>query len=169
MVLPVGAIALYLILGSPNMPGEPLAARLQAPNENRSVQNMIAQVEDTCRAQSRRRPRLGSAGAGLYALGRFDDAVGPSAMCSRLNGSNAAHEADLGEAQVFAANGVVTDEAKKSIRSRARARRKGRDGALLIGMAADQDGRRAEAEKIWRGLLAKRRRVRLGWRSSATP
>src|SRR5450830_1246391 len=35
-LLPVGAIAFYLMLGSPQMPGEPLAARLNAPDENRS-------------------------------------------------------------------------------------------------------------------------------------
>src|SRR3954470_8894430 len=32
-VLPLGAVAFYLMLGSPDLPGEPLSARLQAPAE----------------------------------------------------------------------------------------------------------------------------------------
>src|SRR5215216_2123357 len=36
VLFPLGAIALYLVLGSPNLPGEPVAARLQVPAEQRS-------------------------------------------------------------------------------------------------------------------------------------
>src|SRR5471030_2150150 len=46
VMLPVGAVALYLALGSPDMPGEPLAARQAAVAENRSVETMITQVEN---------------------------------------------------------------------------------------------------------------------------
>ena len=154
MALPVGAVTIYLILGSPDMPGQPLAQRVQAQNQSAAVQDMIAKVED----HVARNPDDGRAWevlAPVYMrVGRYDDAVRAFRNVLRLNGSNAAHEADLGEALVFAANGVVTDEAKKQF-----------DRALALdstdimarfytGMAADQDGRRAEAEKIWRGLLA---------------
>ena len=154
VALPVGAVTIYLILGSPDMPGQPLAQRVQAQSQSAAVQDMIAKVED----HVARNPDDGRAWevlAPVYMrVGRYDDAVRAFRNVLRLNGSNAAHEADLGEALVFAANGVVTDEAKKQF-----------DRALALdstdimarfytGMAADQDGRRAEAEKIWRGLLA---------------
>jgi cytochrome c-type biogenesis protein CcmH len=154
VALPVGAIALYLVLGSPDMPGQPLAARLQAPNQPASVQNMIAKVED----HVARNPDDGRAWevlAPVYMrVGRYDDAVRAFRNVLRLNGSNAAHEADLGEAMVFAANGVVTDEAKKQFDRALALDKTDVMARFYTGMAADQDGRRPEAEKIWRGLLA---------------
>lgn len=153
-LLPVGAIAFYLMLGSPQMPGEPLAARLNAPDENRSVETLVGKVE----AHVERNPNDGRAWevlAPVYMrLGRFDDAVTAWRNVIRLNGSSASREADLGEALVFAANGVVTVEAKAQF-TRALAL-DGQDvmARFYTGMAADQDGRRAEADAIWRELLA---------------
>ena len=46
VLLPVGAVALYLTLGSPDLPGEPLAARTQATSDRAIVQNLVAKVED---------------------------------------------------------------------------------------------------------------------------
>jgi cytochrome c-type biogenesis protein CcmH len=155
VLLPVGAVLLYLVLGSPQLPGEPLAERRQAMNENRSIENLVAQVEN----HVQRNPNDGRAWevlAPVYMrLGRFDDAVRAWRNVLRLNGSSAAHEADLGEALVFAANGVVTAEAKSQF-DRALAL-DGEDvmARFYLGMAADQDGRRADAEKIWGDLLAK--------------
>ena len=81
VLLPVGAVALYLVLGSPDMPGEPLAARLQAPNESHSVQNMIAKVED----HVARNPDDGRAWEVLAPVYMRSAAsttrCGPSAMC----------------------------------------------------------------------------------------
>ena len=95
------------------MPGQPLAQRVQAQSQSAAVQDMIAKVED----HVARNPDDGRAWevlAPVYMrVGRYDDAVRAFRNVLRLNGSNAAHEADLGEALVFAANGVVTDEAKK--------------------------------------------------------
>ncbi len=155
VLLPIGAILLYLTLGSPQLPGGPLAARLQTPSENRSVENMIAQVED----HLLRSPEDGRAWevlAPVYMrIGRFNDAVKAYRNVLRLNGSNAAHEADLGEALVFAANGVVTAEAKSQFDRALKLDAEDVMARFYLGMAADQDGRRADAEKIWRDLLAK--------------
>jgi cytochrome c-type biogenesis protein CcmH len=156
-LLPVGAIAFYLMLGSPQMPGEPLAARLSAPNENenRSIEILVAQVE----AHVGSNPNDGRAWevlAPVYMrLGRFDDAVIAWRNAIRLNGSSASREADLGEALVAAANGVVTVEAKAQF-DRALVL-DGQDvmARFYLGMAADQDGRRADAEAIWRDIIAK--------------
>jgi cytochrome c-type biogenesis protein CcmH len=155
VLLPAGAVTVYLMLGSPQMPGQPLAARVTAIDEQRSVDKMIAQVEAHVAAN----PNDGRAWevlAPIYMrLGRYDDAVKALRNVLRLNGSTAAHEADLGEALVFAANGVVTPEAKTQF-DRAFAL-DGQDvmARFYLGMAADQAGNRAEAEGIWRDLLAK--------------
>jgi len=154
-LLPAGAIAFYLMLGSPQMPGEPLAARLSAPSQNRSLDALVAQVE----AHVERNPGDGRAWevlAPVYMrLGRFDEAVTAWRNTIRLNGSSASREADYGEALVSVANGVVTAEAKAAF-ERALAL-DGQDvmARFYMGMAADQDGRRADADAIWNDLLAK--------------
>ncbi len=45
LLLPFGATALYLTLGSPQLPGQPLAERMSAVHQDRSIQNLVSQVE----------------------------------------------------------------------------------------------------------------------------
>ena len=154
VLLPVGAIALYLALGSPDMPGEPLAARQAAVAENRSVETMIAQVENHL-ASNPNDGRAWEILAPVYMrLNRFDDAVTAWRNVLRLNGSTAAHEADLGEALVFAADGVVTPEAKAQFDRAYAMEPEDVMARFYLGMAADQAGRRDEADAIWNKLLA---------------
>ena len=155
-MLPAGAIAFYLMLGSPDMPGAPLAGRMAAQqNENRSVEALLSQVE----AHAERNPDDGRAWevlAPVYMrLGRYDDAVKALRNSLRLNGSNAAREADLGEALVAAANGVVTVEAKAQFDRALALDKEYVMARFYLGMAADQDGRRTDAESIWRDIIAK--------------
>ena len=154
VLLPVGAVSLYLILGSPQMPGEPLAARMRAPERNRSIESLIAQVED----RLQKNPADGRAWevlAPVYMrLGRFDEAVRAWGHVINLNGSTAAREASYGEAVVAAANGVVTADAKASFERALKLDPNDVMARFYMGMAADQDGQRADAEKIWNDLLA---------------
>lgn len=154
-LLPFCALGLYLALGSPQLPGEPLAARLQEPPEHRSLAALVGQVE----AHLARNPEDGRGwevlGPVYMRMGRFDEAVKARRNALRLLGPSAAREADLGEALVAEANGIVTEDAKASF-ERARAL----DGSdvrarFFIGVAAEQDGRRDEAAAIWRDLIAK--------------
>src|SRR5215468_10294439 len=112
VLLPLGATGLYLALGSPLLPDQPLAPRLAAARGDQSVDTLIAQVE----AHLERNPEDGRGWeviAPVYLrLGRFDDAVKARRNALRLNGTSAEREAAFGEALVFAANGVVTAEAK---------------------------------------------------------
>ena len=155
-LLPAGAIAFYLMLGSPDMPGAPLATRLAAQqDESRSIEALLAKVE----AHAESNPNDGRAWevlAPVYMrIGRYHDAVKALRNSLRLNGSNAAREADLGEALVAAANGVVTAEAKAQFDRALTLDREDVMARFYLGMAAYQDGRRAEAEAIWRDILAK--------------
>src|SRR6516165_7344735 len=144
VLLPVGATGLYLALGSPRLPDQPLAPRLAAARGNQSVDTLIAQVE----AHLERNPEDGRGWeviAPVYLrLGRFDDAVKARRNALRLNGTTAEREAAFGEALVFAANGVVTAEALDANGVQAR---------YFLGLAAEQDGDRAQAAATWRALI----------------
>ena len=153
VVVPAIAAALYLAFGSPSLPGQPLARRAAAPVADRSLEGLIAQVE----AHLAKNPEDGRGWevvAPVYLrIGRFEDSVKARRAALRINGANADREADLAEALAAAANGVITDESKAGF-ERALARDASHIKArYFLGLAAEQDGNRAAAATIWRGLL----------------
>jgi cytochrome c-type biogenesis protein CcmH len=154
LMLPALSAALYIRWGSPHLPGVPLAGRLDAPLENRSIESMVAQVE----AHLEKNPNDGQGWqvvAPVYMrMGRFNDAVRARANTIRLLGATAEREADLGEAQVAAANGVVTADAKASFERALKLDSRNLKAQYFTGLAAEQDGRLEEAARIWRGMLA---------------
>jgi cytochrome c-type biogenesis protein CcmH len=153
VLLPVGAAVFYLMLGSPNIPGAPLAERAQAPRDGRSIEELVAQVEQRATAN----PDDGRAWevlAPVYMrLGRFEDSARAWRNAIRLNGATASRETDYGEALVAAANGMITVEAKAAFDRALALDKEDVKTRFYLGLAADQDGKRAEAEKIWRDLL----------------
>jgi cytochrome c-type biogenesis protein CcmH len=152
VVLPIGAGAFYLEVGSPELPGQPLSARASDP-QNQSIEHLIAQVEAHLESNPED-PRGWEVIAPVYLrLGRFDDAVKARRNVLRLGGETAERQADLGEALVGAANGVVTAEAKAAFERAVALDAEDVRGRYFLGRAAEQDGRRADAVSIWRGML----------------
>jgi cytochrome c-type biogenesis protein CcmH len=154
VLLPIGMGGLYLALGSPTLPDQPLAPRLAASRGGQPVDSLIAQVE----AHLERHPDDGRGWeliAPVYLrLARFDDAVKARRSALRLNGETAERVAALGEALVFAANGVVTAEAKAAFDRAAELDPTHVQARYFLGLAAEQDGDRNQAAAIWRALLA---------------
>lgn len=152
-LLPAMAIALYLVLGSPNLPGEPLAARLEHEHSAGSITAMISQVE----AHLERNPndvRGYEVLAPIYLrIGRFDAAVAAWRKVLALEGDSAARESDLGEALTAAANGVVTDDAKAAFEKAAKLDPTDPKAQFYRGMAAEQDGHKDKAVAIWSDML----------------
>lgn len=152
VLLPAGAVALYLMLGSPWLPGQPLAAR--GPQENPPIEQLVAQVE-THLKQNPEDGRGWEVLAPVYMqIGRFDDAVKAWRSAITYQGSTAEREANLGEALIAAGNGVVTAEAKKAFERAVALNPDDARSRYFIGLAAEQEGRHAEAATIWRALLA---------------
>jgi len=154
VMLPLGSAGLYLALGSPGVPSEPLASRSAAAPATTSIEAMVAQVE----AHLAGNPEDGRGWEVLAPVylrtGRFDDAVKARRNALRLLGPTAVREADLGQALVAAADGVVTADARAAF-ERAAALDPGDVMArYFFGLSAEQEGKRAEAAAIWRKLLA---------------
>jgi cytochrome c-type biogenesis protein CcmH len=87
-------------------------------------------------------------------LGRFDDAVKARTNALRLNGETADREAALGEALVFAANGVVTADAKVAFEKAVGFDADHVQARYFLGVAAEQDGDQVRAAAIWSAMLA---------------
>jgi cytochrome c-type biogenesis protein CcmH len=154
LALPALAVAFYLSLGSPQLPGQPVASRATTPLQNRPLDNLVAQVE----AHLEKNPndaRGWEVVAPVYMrLGRFDDAVKAWRNTLRFAGASADREANLGEALMGVANGIVTDEAKGAFDRALTHDGKHPKARFFLGVAAYQDGKAAEAAGIWRGMLS---------------
>lgn len=151
VVMPIAVLALYVSLGSPQSPDQPLATRADAL-ALRDVGNLVRQVEAHLAAE----PNDGKGWeviAPVYVkLGREDDAVRAYANALRLLGSTAARETDLGEA-IFRQSGQVTAEALAAF-ERARALSPGDvRPRFYLALALTQDGKADEATAAWRALL----------------
>ncbi len=155
LLLPILAGGLYLRIGSPQL-SETALARPAAGDSSgsQSVEEMVAQVE----AHLQSNPNDGRAWeiiAPVYMrLGRYEESARAWQNAESVLGESSERTESYGESLVAAANGVVTAEAKTAF-DRALAL----DGDAVaaryyLGMAAEQDGRREDAAKIWSDLIA---------------
>ena len=87
-------------------------------------------------------------------LGRYTDAAKARANALRLLGATAQRQSDLGEALVAVENGVVTAQAKAAFDAAIRLDAGNVSARFYEGLAAEQDGSREDAARIWRALLA---------------
>lgn len=154
LIVPVVAVGLYLRLGSPDVPDQPAFARLNALPDRQSVASLVSQVE----AHLAQNPNDGAGWevlAPVYLrMGRFDDAVMAWRKAIALNGDSPVREANLGEALVAAANGVVTDESKAAFQKAVAGDPQEPKAGYYLGLADEQDGNRDAAAARWRALLA---------------
>jgi cytochrome c-type biogenesis protein CcmH len=87
-------------------------------------------------------------------LGRFDDAVKARRNALNTLGATAERWSALGEAMVARENGIVTGDAKSAFDSALKIDPKDITARFYGGLAAEQDGRPADAATIWRALAA---------------
>jgi cytochrome c-type biogenesis protein CcmH len=153
--LPIVSVAFYLPLGSPRLGDFPLAQRTRAPDANQPLANLVAQVE----AHLEKNPTDGRGwnvlAPVLARLGRYDEAVRAYHNSITYNGDSAERRASLGEALAGAAGGVVTSEAKAEFERAIALDADEVKASYFLGLAAEQDGRTAEAAAIWRAMLTK--------------
>lgn len=155
VALPILSVAFYLPLGSPKLGDFPLAGRARATDATQPLDNLVTQVE----AHLEKNPTDGRGwnvlAPVLVRIGRYDDAVRAYHNSITYNGDSAGRRADLGEAMAGAAGGVVTSEAKAEFERAVTLDPNEVKARYFLGLAAEQDGRGAEAASIWRAMLEK--------------
>jgi cytochrome c-type biogenesis protein CcmH len=153
--VPIVAVGFYLPLGSPRLGDFPLAQRTHAPDVTQPLDNLVAQVEQHLEKNPTDGRGWKVLAPVLARLGRYDEAVRAYHNSITYNGDNAALRADLGEALAAAAGGVVTSEAKTEFERALAMNGNEVKARYFLGLAAEQDGRGAEAASIWAAMLAK--------------
>ncbi len=155
-VLPLLALGLYLVYGSPRLPDQPLALRLQDPSNAQNLEALVARVE----ARLREHPEEGEGWdvvAPVY-MGwqRYQDAADAYGQAIRLRGPSAKRLSGQGQALVLANNGVVSDEARTALERAVALDQSLTEPRILIAIAKEQDGQFAAAIEDWRAILANR-------------
>jgi cytochrome c-type biogenesis protein CcmH len=162
--LPLLALGLYLTYGSPRLPDQPLAARLEDPASNQNLAALVARVEARLRAH----PEEGQGWdviAPVYLSGRrYEDAAEAYSQAIRLLGLSAKRLSGQGQALVLANNGVVTEEARRALEQALRLDQALIEPRILLAIAKEQDGQFAAAIADWRALL-KRANGEAPWRA----
>jgi cytochrome c-type biogenesis protein CcmH len=154
VLLPLGAIALYLKLGSPSLPSQPHSARLKAPTESASLDELVGKVE----ARLRLKPDDGLGWdviAPVYMVReRPADAANAYARAIALLGETPKRLSGLAEAHVMASNGMVNETARLAY-ERLRTLEPGRlEPRFWLALAKEQDGNRDAAAADYRALIA---------------
>ncbi len=154
LFVPVLALGLYRDVGAPDLPDQPLEARLKAAPAGTDMAAAIAKIE-------RHLVEVPDDGRGwtviapvYLRLGRLDDAVRAYRAAIRTLGPGGERYAALGEAQVAAAGGTVTAEAKASFETAMRLDAGSPRAAFYLGVAAEQDGDKPRAVALWTKLAA---------------
>lgn len=152
VLLPAGALTLYLSIGSPQLPSQ-ASSPLRDAMEQQSIHALVTKVEAYLAANPDDGRGWEVLGPVYMRMGQFQDAVRARRNVLRLLGSTASREADLGEALTGLSNGVVTAEAKAAFERALKHDRDDLRSRYFIGLVAEQDGRTKEAAEIWRKLL----------------
>lgn len=154
-LVPLLALGLYLLYGSPRLPDQPLAARLEDPSNSQNLGALVARVE----ARLREHPDEGEGWdvvAPVY-LGaqRYQDAADAYGEAIRLLGPSAKRLSGQGQSLVLANNGVVTEDARGALTQAIALDPTLIEPRILIAIAKEQDGDFAGAIADWRSLIDK--------------
>ena len=153
--LPLLALGLYLIYGSPRLPDQPLVARLQDPDSSRTLEALVARVE----THLREHPEEGQGWeviAPVYLRWRrYAEAADAYAQALRLLGPSATRLSGRGQALVLANNGVVTEDARSALERALDLDPTLIEPRILLAIVKEQDGQFQAAIEDWRALLSK--------------
>jgi cytochrome c-type biogenesis protein CcmH len=154
-VVPLIALALYGAYGSPQLPAQPLSARLQAEPQRIDVAAAVARIE----AHLAARPDDGRGWevvAPVYArTGRFDEAAKAYAAAIRLLGETAPRLTSYGEALIGAKDGVVPADARAAFEKALTLDPADPKALFYLAQAAEQDGDPAKARGYYADLVAR--------------
>ncbi len=148
------ALTLYLRVGAPNLPDDPLEARLNADPQTMDMATIVAKIEGAV-AKNPNDGRGWSLLARIYSrLGRNEESAAAYRNEIRVLGPNEERLAGLGEAETAVNGGKITPEVKKEFEQAVSLNPKSPRARFYLGLASEQEGRKTEAVTIWKRLVA---------------
>jgi cytochrome c-type biogenesis protein CcmH len=153
-LVPLVALAVYGVLGSPHLPGQPRAARVQVDPQQLDLGTLIGQIE----AHLAKNPEDGRGWevvAPVYLrLGRAEDAAQAYQKAIRYLGPDANRLAQYGQALVASQEGMVSAEARAAFEQAVSLDAASPTARFYLAQAAEQDGNRDKARAQYEAVLA---------------
>ena len=152
VLVPSLTLGLYLKVGHPAWPDQPIATREATPGFDLAaaipkIEAHLAEHPDDGRGFELLAP--------IYLrLGRFDDAARAYASALRLLGETPERRAALGQARVMAADGVVTAQARADFDEALAKNPDLPQARFFVALATEQDGDKPKALDLWQKLAA---------------
>ncbi|MEM8643393.1 MAG: c-type cytochrome biogenesis protein CcmI [Pseudomonadota bacterium] len=150
--LPAVVLGAYLYYGSPQLPDQPLAARLTDPTQESDIGVLVARVEARLRA-------FPDEGAGWDAIApiylggrRYANAAEAYRNAIRLLGPSAKRLSGLGQSLALEQQGLVTEPARIALEEALKLDETLTEPRILLAIAKEQEGNFDEALADWRGL-----------------
>ena len=149
ILLPVMAAALYLLLGSPELPGKPFAARANDPEFAlaAAAEDMQSKLDKTPTARGYK--HLADT---LYMMKRYPAATEAYQKAVKLGANDAMTWSKMGESVVLANAGAVVPEAFDDFNKSLKLDPEDARSRFYIGLAAAQINNFKKAVAIWKGL-----------------
>lgn len=152
LAVPLLSWSIYTAIGSPDVPSQPLSARLSQKPADSSVDELIARAEAHLVANPSDGRGWDVLAPVYLRMGRSDDAVTAYRNAIRIEGSSAAREAGLGEAIAGTSGGIVTADARMAFEAALKFEPANPKARYFLGLALAQEGKVAEAAIVWRQL-----------------
>ena len=153
VAMPVLALVVYLVVGSPHLPDQPLASRPDAL-ELSQIRDLVATVEQHLAINPDDAKGWAVVAPVYLRLGRDNEAVHAYQRIVDLEGPSEARESDLGEAMVQAAKGVVTPNAVAAFTAAHNLDATQPRPRFYLALALGQARKADEAKAAWQSLIA---------------
>jgi cytochrome c-type biogenesis protein CcmH len=156
-LLPLVAIGLYLVEGSPHLPDQPFQDRRAVAQDNQSQQiaELIARVEERLREHPEEGKGWDAIAPVYLRLQRYGDAAHAFAEANRLEGESVRRLLGFAEATLMAEGGIVTEPVRKAALRVLELEPQRIEVRAWVALAKEQDGDLPGAAAEYRDLIAK--------------
>ncbi|MFN0218081.1 MAG: c-type cytochrome biogenesis protein CcmI [Hyphomicrobium sp.] len=154
IALPLASVALYLTYGAPGLPGQPLSARLEMPNDVAHGEDLVAKVEAALRINPEDGKGWDVIAPVYLAQARYVDAANAYATSMRLLGENFSRLLGFALARIHAENGLAPDDARKALEAARKLEPQRTEPRVWLALAKEQDGDVTSAAAEYRAILA---------------
>jgi cytochrome c-type biogenesis protein CcmH len=156
-VIPVGIISVYMMLGVPNLPDNPLANRADELSKV-ADSKQFSDMADKLLARLEKNPDdaagWGMLGRTYRVIARPADSAKAYSRAYALSPDDPIVAIDYGEALVIAEKGHVTEAARMAFEKALALDPRNLKGLYFLGVAkAQTDGQLPEAIRIWEGIV----------------
>ena len=149
-LLPAVGLCLYLSVGNPGLPSQPLAARLENPGDDMAI--LVAKAERHLAANPNDGRGWDVLAPIYFKLMRIGDAQMAYSNAIRLLGPSPQRQNGLAQAMIAAADGVITADARQALQQSLSLQPDNPETKYYLALALEQDGRKDEARDAFAAL-----------------